>query len=540
MSSINIILSFKHYYTNKNILWTYLAMPFTYNGRVLTKFGDKKGGKNPNGGFYYSVDDHNKTDYFFVKDPEDTNELVLELLAGLYLHKLIDFGVINEEEARSFVCVEGVGSDENGRYVLIQPMVPQHPLYKRIGTGYRNGSDRNPLKETFFGPAYYEKLALQEHCYGLTFAMALCLSINAQSAHSGNMNLNNDGQFSRLDWGDAFRHFFHPANKDILFPYEYQGSFNFKRWTKGYFANYGNLLELFPEVAAKAKVLLAKLEEVSQSQGKTKEALMTEIFSQAFKEMPADLIKADAKEKLANYLYLPSFAKASFGENGNCQEVAAAFANKILERLAKIAALDEPYCSHKTKAKHRSKYRSIRPEEVKRVKLLDEELDSKLQAAIKADSILSTAVGDKRLSIGQKQDLLILKKFHDDKIALNTANHFGSEYNEAIKRFYKLTLEIRLSDKKPHEQIQSMIASARKEFHPRHKTERLTVDVMMMIGCLLGGLGLIIGLGRLAMGKTFFFSNTETDRTKEFTQFWLRQINESEEGCLLKAPAASA
>lgn len=169
----------------------------------------------------------------------------------------------------------------------------------------------------------------------------------------------------------------------------------------------------------------------------------------------------------------------------------------------------------------------------------------KLKEAALADPFLWQAIAATKkgqLSQGVVQDLLILKKFHDDKIILNVENKFGEDYSSSIDRFYQDALKTRLSGKPPKDQAQHMITIAQREFQPRHSTRRLIGDVIMLFSILCLGLGLGIGLYRKANDKTFFFSTMPTDREWEFTKDLLKPNaeTESDEDSLLNAPRAAA
>lgn len=110
-------------------------------------------------------------------------------------------------------------------------------------------------------------------------------------------------------------------------------------------------------------------------------------------------------------------------------------------------------------------------------------------------------------------DLLILKKFHDERILRNSGNKYGSEYSNSLDRFYEEALKIRLSGQPITDQANAMQEYAKKEFQARHSTRRFIADVVMMLTSLFGGV--FVGVGRKLSGKTFFFSTSETQTTRE-------------------------
>lgn len=311
-----------------------------YDGKQLTKFKDKNGGKNHSDvdGFYRDTDGAQ----FFIKKPVDHKELFTELFAGLLLQEFKERGLIDQIYHPSLICADWIRLDD-GSYGLIQPMVAFTELYKIIGTGYRDGSDRNPFTEMLAGPSYYPMLTQKGQYFGLSIALMFSLLLGDYSSHSGNVVcLEKDSkselkqiitQFARIDWGAAFRYFAYPQNnEDILNPYEYQGWLNLKGLTKGYIQNYRNISGLFPSIANKATSLKAK--EVNKD-------LLMDIVTSALKKIPADLLDHKTQDELAAYMCLPSFKEVRFGENAPAQLFAEEFAKVLNLRLEKIAALEE-------------------------------------------------------------------------------------------------------------------------------------------------------------------------------------------------------
>ena len=185
-----------------------------YKGKVLTKFKDKKGGKNQSkmDGFYRDTEGQE----FFIKKPKDPKELFTELLAGLLLQEFMRRGLIDPIYQSSLICAELI-LFEDGSYGLIQPKVSFKELYKIIGTGYRDGSDRDPLVEMFCGPEFYLLLTQLKQYYGLAIALMFSLLLGDNSVHSGNVVCLDVVstiemtfiQLARLDWGAAVRYFGH-------------------------------------------------------------------------------------------------------------------------------------------------------------------------------------------------------------------------------------------------------------------------------------------------------------------------------------------
>lgn len=309
----------------------------TYKGKVLIKFKDKKGGKNQSDvdGFYRNENGFE----FFIKKPNDPKELFTELFAGLLLHEFKQRGLIDKIYHDSLICADLI-QFEDGSYGLIQPKVSFHELYKIIGTGYRDGSDRDPLFEMFCGPQYYIVLTQLKHYFGLSTALMMSLLLGDNSVHSGNvvcLELISASdmefiQFARIDWGAALRYFGHQKNNEqLLHPFEYQGWFNPKGYTKGYFLNYKKINGLFPAIAAQA----------SQLQSQVDKQLFIDIVTSALQLLPADLIKEHTKKELAQYLCIDSFNYVSFGKQDNEQQFALDIAQILFERLKKITVLHD-------------------------------------------------------------------------------------------------------------------------------------------------------------------------------------------------------
>ncbi|HHT9951119.1 TPA: Dot/Icm T4SS GTPase-activating effector LepB [Legionella pneumophila] len=309
----------------------------TYQGKEIVRFKEKTGGKNKSDvdGFYKDSDGRK----FFIKKPGDPRELFTELFAGLLLKEFMKRGLIDESYFPSLICADVIQFEDKS-YGLIQPLVSFDELHKIIGTSYGDGSDRNTIKETFFGPGYYAGITKQNKYFGLSMALMFSLLLGAHSVHSGNIVvLKGEGegeekskQFGRIDWGDAFRYFAHRNNNDnLLYAYENRGWFNYKSLTKDYFLNYKKINGLFPAMAEKARQLQSKLNP----------ELLIEIVTGALKNIPADLIEEKTKIQLAAYMCMDSFKEVTFGPKGNCKDFAIAMATLLENRLGKIAVLKD-------------------------------------------------------------------------------------------------------------------------------------------------------------------------------------------------------
>ncbi|KTC86967.1 LepB GTPase-activating domain-containing protein [Legionella brunensis] len=336
-------------------------MPIKYKGQELHKFADT-GGKNKSG-FYRG---EKSKEEFFIKAPKDKKELFTELFAGLLLNEfkelllepLIKEGKLPPNYTKSLIFADLI-QFEDGSYGLIQPKVALTELWKIIGTGYKDGSDRDPLWEMLNGPNAYPLLTQGGQYFGLSISLLFSLLLGAYSVHSGNMVRLNPThahpleralqQFARIDWGDAFRYFAAPSNnEDILSPAEYEGVLNIKKWTKGYIANYRNIVGLLTEIAKKGITLTEKMDEVAKKEDTIHTAadLMLTMVKNALSKIPKDLLDTETKKKLATYLAIPEFAEVTFGEEGNYDKVAQTFAGTLNHRLKKIRELKEELAPH--------------------------------------------------------------------------------------------------------------------------------------------------------------------------------------------------
>lgn len=306
-----------------------------YNGKVLTKFKNKKSGKNQGevDGFYRDSDGVE----YFIKKPKDPKELFTELFAGLLLQEFINRQLIDKIYHASFICAQLI-QFEDGSYGLIQPKIEFKELYKIIGTGYRDGSDRDPLVEMFYGPQSYLLLTQLKSYFGLAIALMFSLLFGDHSVHSGNVVCLDVLsavemmfiQFARIDWGAAFRYYGHKKNNEnLLNPFEYQGWFNPKGYTKGYFLNYKKIKGLFPAIAEQASLL----------QKKVNESLFVDMINSVLRQLPVDLVDNKTRLELAKYLCIESFGKINFGIED--QQFAQDLAHILFNRLDKMTALQD-------------------------------------------------------------------------------------------------------------------------------------------------------------------------------------------------------
>ncbi|WED43458.1 hypothetical protein [Legionella cardiaca] len=319
----------------------------TYNGKELIKFKDKSGGKNKDDidGFYRDSEGSE----FFVKKPNDPQELFTELFAGLLLEEFKNRGLIPRDYHRSFICADFIRLND-GSYALIQPKVSFKELHKIIGTGNRNGSDRHALMEMFFGPSYYPLLTQLENYFGLSTILMYSLLLGDYSVHSGNVvcleTTGNDNQFARIDLGAAFRYYGYKENNiNLLYPYEYHGWFNPTSFTKGYLLNYKKITGLFPAMAEKAELFREQL----------CDTLLEDIIMTVLKKIPADLVNDKTKERIATYIGIASFSDAGFGTTQPSRQFCLDFMTVFKLRLKKICKLTDVYPNPNKQKLYRSK-----------------------------------------------------------------------------------------------------------------------------------------------------------------------------------------
>ncbi|OEH45839.1 hypothetical protein lpari_03158 [Legionella parisiensis] len=137
------------------------------------------------------------------------------------------------------------------------------------------------------------------------------------------------------------------------------------------------------------------------------------------------------------------------------------------------------------------------------------------------------------------QDLLSLKKFRDQKINLSKEKNYDSDYDQSVNQFYGKALDIRLSSDPLQKQVKDILDTANTEFSHRNDRLRFVADVAMVVSAF-ALVGIFIGLGRLALGKTLFFSDAKTDREEELKDKWIVKDLPKDESdvCIITAPAA--
>ncbi|HHF7368084.1 TPA: LepB GTPase-activating domain-containing protein [Legionella bozemanae] len=167
-------------------------------------------------------------------------------------------------------------------------------------------------------------------------------------------------------------------------------------------------------------------------------------------------------------------------------------------------------------------------------------VETALQDDVFKVAILKKVRAHKKFTSALIQDLFTLKEFRDQKITLSQTKHYDKEYDQSINQFYARALNIRLSELPIKKQGEKIIDAANNEFKHRHDGIRLIADVVMMVTVL----GLLAGLGRLALNKTFFFSSylsdIKTDREVELKEDWLVKDlpEDGSDARIIAAPAA--
>lgn len=133
------------------------------------------------------------------------------------------------------------------------------------------------------------------------------------------------------------------------------------------------------------------------------------------------------------------------------------------------------------------------------------------------DSGFLERISSEHEAVVPNNDLAVLKQFIAHKLALNANNQFGDEFSDSINRFHEKAIPICTSDKSVKEKSAQLTALAHEEFQHRHSTRRLIADILM-VGSSFFGVGLVVGLGRFASGRSLFFSNAATRREKDLTK----------------------
>lgn len=296
----------------------------------------KTGGKNKSSydGFYTK---DGKS--YFIKVPANKTELFAELFAGRLFDAFIQYGLISDCQACSFITAKLIRLPD-GSYGLIQPKVAFTEVFKIIDTGVSDGSDRSALWEMLFGPAQYLLLHKKfSKLKNLLETLFFSLWIGDYSVHSANLVVleqeeeqMEEATVARIDLGAAFRDFAEPShsedNEDILTPYEDRGWLNYRMWFKQYFYNFILFPGLFGNIAAYAKDLKSSVDPVK----------IQLWVVQILKELPSDFLSEQDLKEIASYIHLPSFVHIY--ESDEAKKIFAADFTKILMiRLDKIGAV---------------------------------------------------------------------------------------------------------------------------------------------------------------------------------------------------------
>ncbi|MBA2655393.1 MAG: LepB GTPase-activating domain-containing protein [Tatlockia sp.] len=147
---------------------------------------------------------------------------------------------------------------------------------------------------------------------------------------------------------------------------------------------------------------------------------------------------------------------------------------------------------------------------------LNQRINVKLQAAVKADEILRIALAklkpDFTLTEPLVLDLLALQKYKKEQISEDWDRRYGEEHNNSIRRFYKRAVELRLSPElSAKAQSNAILKAAHEEFEHRDEATRLIADIVMVLSAFVG-VGLLIMAGRYCLNDAVFFSTAKTKR----------------------------
>ncbi|STX50582.1 substrate of the Dot/Icm secretion system, LepB-like [Legionella busanensis] len=495
-----------------------------YKDKELVKIAATIGGKNQLKGFYKDKEGN----VYFVKKPTDLKELFTELLAGLLLKEFKQENLIEPQYFNSLIDADWI-KFEDGSYGLIQPKVEFTELYKIIGTGYKDNSDRNPLIEMLNGSNHYALLTSQfRSYYGLSIALMFSLLFGDYSVHSGNIvclnrlatdNEKKTMQFARIDWGAAFRYFNY--YEDILNPFEYQGWSKYKLITKGYIFNYKKINGLFTAIAQRAFALRLQINI----------DWLYNLVLKALKEIPPDLLTFPMQKSLSEYLGFSSFSTVIFSERQNYEPFAKDFSDILFKRLNNI-------CKLKNLTKDRSfLYRSISFDNLTNIvdnstlenqdekDVLPENLDLDNQIIINekyiqilfkkfSDELLTDSVFIDIISQGKIinfkpeiiKDLLILKKFYTENLALNENRNYGQIYSEFLTTFYKESLIIRLSEQDRLDQAKNLLGLAYKYLYLKDVNLYFFSEVIQMLDSLFDSEILVSKLNIIFRDENRFFN----------------------------------
>ncbi|WP_131781072.1 hypothetical protein [Legionella gresilensis] len=431
---------------------------------------------------------------------------------------------------------------EDGSYGLIQPKVEFTELYKIIGTGYKDNSDRNPLIEMLNGPNHYALLTSQfKSYYGLSIALMFSLLFGDYSVHSGNIvclnrlstaNEKKETQFARIDWGAAFRYFNY--YEDILNPFEYQGWSKYKLITKGYIFNYKKINGLFTAIAQRAFTLRFKINI----------NWLYDIVLKALKEIPPDLLTFLLQKALADYLGFSSFSTIIFSESKNYHPFAKEFSDVLFKRLNMI-------CKLKNLTEERSfLYRSVSFDNLINIEdnltfesqdkrdLFPENKDSNNQKMVNekymeklikkfSDEFLTDPIFMDIISNGKIinfvpeiiKDLLILKKFYTENLALNKNRNNSQIYSNFLTIFYRESLLIRLSEQDHLNQAKNLLGLAYKCLYLKDVNLFFLSEVLQMLDSLFNREILVSKMNDIFRDENRFFNCKTLSVNLETSEF---------------------
>ncbi|MGQ3888065.1 hypothetical protein ACQUW5_03405 [Legionella sp. CNM-1927-20] len=508
-----------------------------YRGKELIKIAGTLGGKNQIKGFY--KDQEGKI--YFVKKPADLKELFTELLAGLLLKEFKQRKLIDPQYFDSLINADWI-KFEDGSYGLIQPKVEFTELYKIIGTGFKDNSDRNPLIEMLNGSNQYALLTAEfKSYYGLSIALMFSLLFGDYSVHSGNIvclnrllpaNEKKVTQFSRIDWGAAFRYFNY--YEDILNPFEYQGWSKYKLLTKGYIFNYKRINGLFPAIAKRALALRTKINP----------DLLYDIVLKTLKEVPSDLLTFPIQKALAEYLGFPSFTAVIFNESKTYQPFAKDFSEVLFKRLNNLCVLKN--LIEESSFLYRSiSFNNLANTEdnftfgnqdtidlfVGRTELNNQEITNEkyIEKLLKifSDELLTDPVFMAILSKGKMvnfmpeviKDLLILKKFYTEHLELNKGKDDSQIYSNFLNIFYKESLLVRLSEQDHLTQARNLLDLAYKFLYLKDTNLFFWNEVLQMLDSLFNREILVSKMNNRLRDETRFFNYKKPGVNLERSEF---------------------
>jgi hypothetical protein len=296
--------------------------------------------------------------------------------------------------------------------------------------------------------------------------------------------------------------------------------------------------------------LFAKLSTAPDSQAQFKSEYEVQQKENNLYELHERLGKASSVNEKQLIFNSESFTEIIRNFEGIGNEKSSECAKGVYKQIKRVQVISEKLGFNVNEQESSSKLmdalinqlRAIIPDNI------EEDLLNRLIEAIVHDELFKRATLEngtqKMISAALIQDLLSLKEFRDQKIALCEAKKYGSEYEQSINQFYQKSLTIRLSDLPLKKQAEEIINTAGIEFKHRHDGLRMVADVAMIVSAFVG-IGVIIGLGRLALGKTLFFSSylgaNKTDRELELKNDWLvKELSDDESMAarLIAAPAA--